>query len=132
MEENFSYKRFVASSPAEEITDACHKRWPKTFDKNNLHLLKKIFLYSDFNGCFSPALQSVTHDRASQKMNMPLNDEADARSPSGVQCCYRNKNSACLTVLCTLSDLEQDENVHCATTSAEGTSSISVENTARL
>lgn len=56
--------------------------------KKNLHLFKKIFLYSDFiNGSFSLALQSVTHDRASQRMNVPLNDRAEARSPSAVQCC---------------------------------------------
>lgn len=79
------------------------------------------------------ALQSIPYDRASQRTNMPLNGQAEARSTSGVPVlCYGNKNPACLTVLCTLSDLEQDETIHCATTSADGTSYNSVKIIAHL
>lgn len=85
MEKNFPYKWFLASPPAEDNIDACHGRWPTTFDKNNLQHFLKMFLYSDFiNGSLTLALQSVPYDRASQRMNMPLNDQAEAWSASGV------------------------------------------------
>lgn len=80
------------------------------------------------NGSLTLALQSVPYDRASQRTNMALNDRAEARSTSDVPApCYGNKNPACLTVLCTLSALEQDESIHCATTSTDGTSYNSVK-----
>lgn len=104
----------------------CHYKWPIAFDKNGLQHFLKTFLYSDAtNGSLALAVQSVLYDRTPQRLHTPLNDRAEARSASGVPVpCCGNKNPACLTVPCTLSDLEQDETIRCATTSTDGTSAI--------